>query len=70
VVRDDRGKEVWRSVEPSMKFDLSYSIGRNPTAYDRSWTAPNASGRYKVHGVILAKELERKGRVTTDVVVG
>ena len=67
VVRDDRGKEVWRSDEPSMKFDLSYSIGRNPTKYERSWTTPNGSGRYKVHGLILAKELEGKGRVETAV---
>jgi hypothetical protein len=70
VVRDDRGKEVWRSDEPDMKFDLSYSIGKNPTNYERTWTAPNRSGRYTVNGRLLAKELEGKGRVKTDVVVG
>lgn len=70
VVRDDDGKEVWRSEEPSMQFDLSYSIGRNPTTYERTWTAPNESGRYTVHGLILAKELEGKGGVRTDVEVG
>jgi len=70
VVRDKGGKEVWRSPEPSMKFDLSYSIGRNPTNYERTWTAPNEPGRYTVDGLILAKELDGKGRVRTDVVVG
>ena len=70
VVRDDKGKEVWRSAEPSEKFNLSISIGRNGTSYDRSWTAPNGSGRYAVHGLILATELKGKGRVTTAVVVG
>jgi hypothetical protein len=62
VVRDHRGKEVWRSDEPSMKFDLSISVGRNPTIYERSWTAPDASGRYRVDGLILANELKGKGR--------
>ena len=70
VVRDDNGQEVWRSEEPSMRFDLSYSIGKNPTTYERTWTAPNESGRYTVDGLILAKELDGKGRVRTDVVVG
>ena len=70
VARDDRGQEVWRSAEPSMTFDLSVSVGRNPTTYERSWTTPNGSGRYTVHGAILAKELNGKGRVTTAVVVG
>lgn len=70
VVRDDNGKEVWRSEEPSMRFDLSYSIGKNPTIYERTWTAPNESGRYTVDGLLLAKELDGKGRVRTDVVVG
>jgi hypothetical protein len=69
VARDDRGKEVWRSAEPSMTLDLSVSVGRNPTTYERSWT-PNGSGRYTIHGAILANELDGKGRVTTDVVVG
>jgi hypothetical protein len=70
VARDDRGTEVWRSAEPSMTLDLSVSVGQNPTTYERSWTTPNGSGRYTVQGVILAKELEGKGRVTTAVVVG
>ena len=70
VVRDDSGKEVWRSAEPSEKFDLSISVGRNPTIYERSWTAPSGSGRYTVDGLILANELKGKGRVTTAVVVG
>ena len=70
VARDDDGNEVWRSAEPSMTFDLSVSVGRNPTTYERSWTTPNRSGRYTVHGVILAEELNGKGRVTTPVVVG
>ena len=70
VARDDRGAEVWRSDEPSMKFDLSYSVGRNPTTYERSWTTPDGSGRYTVHGAILAEELNGKGGVTTTVVVG
>jgi hypothetical protein len=70
VARDDRGEEVWRSAEPSMTLDLSVSVGRNPTTYERSWTTPNGSGRYTVEGAILAKELAGKGRVTTAVVVG
>jgi intracellular proteinase inhibitor BsuPI len=70
VARDDRGKEVWRSAEPSMTFDLSVSVGRNPTTYERSWTTPNGSGRYTVDGLILAEELKGKGRVRTAVVVG
>ncbi len=70
VARDDKGKEVWRSAEPSVPFDLSISVGRNPTNYERSWTAPNGSGRYTVDGLILANELKGKGRVTTTVVVG
>lgn len=70
VARDERGTEVWRSAEPSMTLDLTVSVGRNPTTYERSWTTPNGSGRYKVEGAILAKELAGKGRVSTAVVVG
>jgi hypothetical protein len=68
--KDEEGKVVWRSEEPSVKVDLSRSIGAEPTEFMRTWsTAGLGEGRYTVEGAILAQELEGKGRVSTAVVL-
>jgi hypothetical protein len=68
VARNDAGKVVWRSPEPSVKVDLSRSVGDQPTRYTRTWTTAGlAPGRYTIEGAILAKELAGEGRVKTSV---
>jgi hypothetical protein len=68
--KDEDGKVVWRSEEPSVKVDLSRSIGAEPTEFTRTWsTAGLGEGEYIVEGAILAQELEGKGRVSTAVVL-
>lgn len=66
--KDEEGKVVWRSEEPSVQVDLSRSIGAEPTEFTRKWaTAGLGKGRYTVEGVILGQELRGKGRVSTEV---
>jgi hypothetical protein len=68
--KDEEGKVVWRSEEPSVKVDLSRSIGADPSEFTRTWpTAGLGKGEYTVEGAVLAQELGGKGRVSTAVVL-
>jgi hypothetical protein len=70
LAKDGEGKVVWRSEEPSVKVDLSRSIGADPTEFTRTWpTAGLDKGRYTVEGAFLARELQGKGRVSRAVVL-
>jgi hypothetical protein len=68
--KDENGKVVWDSQEPSVKLDLSRSVGAEPTEFTRTWpTEGLGEGEYTVEGAFLAQELEGKGRVKTAVVL-
>jgi Flp pilus assembly protein CpaB len=71
LVRDEDGKVVWRSEEPSASVTVSRSPGPGqPIVYQRAWATTSAArGRYTVEGSILARELEGRGETATSVVL-